>query len=366
MHLKSLSLANYKNILQADIDFVPKINCILGNNGEGKTNLLDAIYYLSFCKSYTNSIDSQNINHDEDYFVLSADYERNDSVEKIYCGLQRKRSKQFKRNKKKYARLSEHIGLLPVVMLTPIDSKLVLEGSDERRKYIDGVISQFDKQYLGTLISYNKILAQRNSYLKQGYSQYFDAELVAVWDEQLAAFSAVIFEKRVEFIKELTPVFQKYYSFISGDREEVILDYKSDLFGGEYLLQLRDSLQRDLAIGYTTKGIHKDDLKFMLGDYPIKRMGSQGQQKTYLTALKFAQYDFISKRAGLTPILLLDDIFDKLDSRRVEKIVELVSGDDFGQIFITDTNREHLYDILERIGKEHRVFFVENGVVEKK
>lgn len=366
MYLKSLSLANYKNILQTDLDFVPKINCILGNNGEGKTNLLDAIYYLSFCKSYTNPIDSQNINHEEDYFVISGEYSRNESTEKIYCGLQRKRSKQFKRNKKKYAKLSEHIGLLPLVMVSPIDNKLVLDGSDERRKYIDGVISQFDKQYLGTLISYNKILAQRNSYLKQGYSQFFDGELVSVWDEQLTTLGADIFKKREEFIKELIPVFQKYYSFISGDREEVMLEYQSDWLAGEFMNQLRDSRQKDLALGYTTKGIHKDDLKFKLGEFPIKRLGSQGQQKTYLTALKFAQYDFISRRAGLTPILLLDDIFDKLDSKRVEKIVELVSGDDFGQIFITDTNREHLYDILEKIGKEYRVFFVDNGVTEQK
>ena len=366
MHLKSLSLANYKNIIQSDIDFVPKINCILGNNGEGKTNVLDAIYYLSFCKSYTNSIDSQNINHDEEYFVISGEYERKETTEKIFCGLQRKRSKQFKRNKKKYPKLSQHIGLLPLVMLSPVDSKLLLDGSDERRKYLDGVISQFDTQYLGTLISYNKILAQRNSYLKQGYSRFFDDELVSVWDVQLNTLGTEIFNKREAFIKELIPVFQKYYSFISGDREEVMLDYKSDMFEGEYMYQLRDSRQRDLALGYTTKGIHKDDLKFMLGEYPIKRMGSQGQQKTYLIALKFAQYDFISKRSGVTPILLLDDIFDKLDSVRVEKIVEMVSGDDFGQIFITDTNREHLYEILEKIGKAYRVFFVDNGVMTQK
>lgn len=366
MHLKSLSLANYKNIIQTDLDFVPKINCILGNNGEGKTNLLDAIYYLSFCKSYTNPVDSQNINHQEDYFVLNGEYERNESKEVIYCGLQRKRAKQFKRNKKKYSKLSEHIGLLPLVMVSPIDSKLVLDGSEERRKYIDGVISQFDKQYLGTLIAYNKVLSQRNIYLKQGFSQFFDEELMAVWDEQLNTLAEEIFIKREGFVKELIPVFQKYYSFISGDREEVLLEYQSDMREGKLIYQLSAVRQKDLALGFTTKGIHKDDLKFKLEDYPIKRLGSQGQQKTYLTALKFAQYEFISKRSGNTPILLLDDIFDKLDSHRVEKIVELVSGDDFGQIFITDTNREHLYEILKKIGKEYRVFFVENGEIKKK
>ncbi len=366
MYLKKLSLANYKNIIQSDVNFVSKINCILGNNGEGKTNLLDAIYYLSFCKGYINTIDSQNINHNEEYFVLNGEYERNGTTEKVYCGLQRKRSKQFKRNKKRYSKLSEHIGLLPLVMVSPIDSKLLLDGSEERRKYIDGVVSQFDKPYLRTLISYNKILSQRNTYLKQGFSPFFDAELVEVWDEQLSALCEEIFTKRERFIKELNPVFQKYYSFISGDKEVVGLEYASDLLNGNIKDQLRDSLQKDLALGYTSKGTHKDDLKFKLGDFPIKRLGSQGQQKTYLTALKFAQYDFISKQAGVNPILLLDDIFDKLDSNRVEKIVELVSGEDFGQIFITDTNREHLYDILEKIGKEYRVFFVDNGEIESK
>ncbi len=363
MYLKSLSLSHYKNLTQSDLDFVPKINCFLGNNGEGKTNLIDAIYYLSFCKSYTNSIDSQCINHDEDYFVISGEYQRKEATEKIYCALQRKRTKQFKRNKKKYAKLSEHIGLLPSVMLSPIDSRLLLDGSDERRKYMDGVISQFDKQYLSTLIAHNKILSQRNTYLKQGFSRFFDEELMEVWDEQLNKLGDEIFKKREEFIKALTPVFQKYYSFISGDREKVMLTYRSDRSTQDYLHALRSARQRDLALGYTTQGIHKDDLSFMLEDYPIKRLGSQGQQKTYLTALKFAQYDFISKRSGITPILLLDDIFDKLDSKRVEKIVELVSGEEFGQIFISDTNREHLYDILEKIGKTYRVFFVENGDV---
>lgn len=365
MHLKSLNLANYKNILQADLDFVPKVNCILGNNGEGKTNLLDAIYYLSFCKSSTNSVDSQNINHNEEFFAIAGEYDRKENTEKIFCGLQRKRSKKFKRNKKSYSKLSEHIGLIPLVLISPMDSKLLLDGSDERRKYMDGVISQFDKQYLDTLIAYNKILAQRNSYLKQGYSQFFDNELVSVWDEQLNTYGNIIFKKRSEFIAELIPVFQKYYSFISGDRESVMLEYQSDWTKGEYLQQLREARQKDLALGYTTKGSHKDDLRFRLDDFPIKRMGSQGQQKTYLTALKFAQFDFIAKRGGIVPILLLDDIFDKLDSKRVEKIVELVSGNDFGQIFISDTNRDHLYDILDKIGKEFRVFRVEEGEINK-
>lgn len=366
MHLRSISLVSYKNVLQCDLDFVPKINCILGNNGEGKTNLLDAIYYLSFCKGYINTVDSQNINHDEEYSIISGEYERKESTEKIYCGLQRKRPKQFKRNKKKYTRLSEHIGLLPLVMVSPLDSKLVLEGSEERRRYMDGVISQFDKKYLESLITYNKVLLQRNTYLKRGYSKQFDLELIAVWNDQLNSLGSLIFEKRTSFIQELIPVFQRYYAFISGDREQVFLEYNSHFSEGDYGLQLKDSMQKDLALGYTTKGVHRDDLLFKLDAYPIKRLGSQGQQKTYLTALKFAQFEFIAKRGSVTPILLLDDIFDKLDSHRVEKIVELVSGDDFGQIFITDTNREHLYEILETIGKDYCVFLVENGVFNKR
>ncbi len=366
MFLKSISVNNYKNIKLAELNFSPKINCFLGNNGEGKTNLLDAIYYLSFCKSYTNSIDAQNINHEEEYFVLNGEYERNENKEVIYCGLQRKSSKIFKRNKKKYSKLSEHIGLIPLVMVSPIDSKLILEGSEERRKYIDSVISIFDKQYLNTIIAYNKILTQRNTYLKQGFSKYFDEELLCVWDDQLSTLANDIFEKREAFIKELMPVFQKYYTFISGNKEKVYLTYKTDMTEGLLTEQLKSVRQKDLAVGYTTKGIHKDDLNFMLDEYAIKRLGSQGQQKTYLTALKFAQYEFVYKRANITPILLLDDVFDKLDANRVEKIVELVSGNDFGQIFITDTNRDHLYEILEKIGKDHKVYFLENEEIKQR
>lgn len=361
MHLESIAIANYKNILQCELDFVPKVNCILGNNGEGKTNLLDAIYYLSFCKGYINTVDSQNINHDHDLAFISGEYARKESKEKIYSGLQRKRPKQFKRNKKKYSKLSDHIGLLPLVMVSPIDSKLVLEGSEERRRYMDGVISQFDKKYLETLIAYNKVLTQRNIYLKQGFSSQFDIELVGVWNDQLQVLGSVIYEKRSTFVQEIIPVFQKYYSFISGNKEEVKLEYNTHMADGHYERQLSGSMQKDLALGYTSRGIHRDDLVFALDGLPIKRLGSQGQQKTFLTALKFAQFEFIAKQGDVVPILLLDDIFDKLDALRVEKIVELVSGEDFGQIFITDTNREHLYDILERIGKAYRVFFVEQG-----
>ena len=366
MHLNSISVSNYKNIKQAELVLSPKINCFLGNNGEGKTNFLDAVYYLSFCKNYINSVDTLNINHEEDFFVLNGEYERNGNKEVIYCGLQRKTQKLFKRNKKKYSRLSEHIGLLPLVMLSPIDSKLILDGSDERRKYIDSVISLFDKQYLNDIISYNKVLNQRNTYLKQSNSSFFDNDLLSVWDEQLNSLANIIYEKRDAYINELIPVFQKYYSFISGNKEKVNLTYKTDITDGELIEQLKNTRTKDLAIGYTTKGIHKDDLLFLLDEYPIKRLGSQGQQKTYLTALKFAQYEFISIRSNLTPILLLDDVFDKLDSNRVEKIVELVSGNDFGQIFMTDTNRDHLYDLLEKIGKDHKVFFVENGEIEQR
>ena len=361
MHLESISIANYKNILQCELDFVPKVNCILGNNGEGKTNLLDAIYYLSFCKGYINTADSQNINHDQDVAFISGIYDRKASKEKIYSGLQRKRPKQFKRNKKKYTKLSDHIGLLPLVMISPIDSKLVIEGSEERRRYMDGVISQFDKKYLETLIAYNKVLTQRNIYLKQGFSPQFDIELVGVWNNQLETLGAVIHDKRQAFVTELIPVFQRYYSFISGNKEEVKLEYNTHLADGNYERQLSESMQKDLALGYTSRGVHRDDLAFRLDGFPIKRLGSQGQQKTYLTALKFAQFEFIAKQGDVVPILLLDDMFDKLDTLRVEKIIELVSGQDFGQIFITDTNREHLYDILERIGKDYKVFFVEQG-----
>lgn len=366
MWLKRISILNYKNLEQVDLAFSRKMNCIIGRNGMGKTNLMDAVYYLSFCKSATNPVDSQNICHDQDFFVVQGFYETDDGdPEEVYCGLKRRQKKLFKRNKKEYTRLSDHIGLIPLVMVSPADSLLIAGGSEERRRFMDVVISQFDREYLDALIRYNKALLQRNTLLKAEVEP--EEELMAVWEEAMAASGEVVYRKRREFIDEFIPVFQSYYSYISQGREQVSLAYESHAAEGNLLELLAASRQRDRIMGYSLKGVHKDDLIMQLGDFPIKREGSQGQNKTYLIALKLAQFEFL-KRTGshTTPIVLLDDIFDKLDASRVEQIVKLVAGDSFGQIFITDTNRDHLDKILKKIEGDYKLFEVDNGMVNER
>ncbi|MBQ8889624.1 MAG: DNA replication and repair protein RecF [Bacteroidaceae bacterium] len=363
MILKRISILNYKNLEQVELDFSPKMNCFIGQNGMGKTNLLDAVYYLSFCKSATNAIDSQNIMHDQEFFVIQGSY-RTDfgDMEEVYCGLKRKQKKQFKRNKKEYSRLSDHIGFIPLVLVSPADAELISGGSEERRRFMDVVISQYDKEYLEALIRYNKALVQRNTLLKAEVEP--DEELMLVWEEMMAAAGEVVFRKRQEFIAEFIPIFQSFYSYISQNQEVVNLSYESHAMRGDLLQLIQESRQRDRIMGYSLRGVHKDDLTMQLGDYPIKREGSQGQNKTYLIALKLAQFDFLRRTgSNTTPLLLLDDIFDKLDASRVEQIVKLVAGDKFGQIFITDTNREHLSKILRKINGDYKVFQVERGVV---
>ena len=363
MWLKRISILNYKNLEQAELSFSRKMNCIIGKNGMGKTNLLDAVYYLSFCKSATNPIDSQNIRHDQDFFVIQGFYETDtQEPEEVYCGLKRKQKKQFKRNKKEYTRLSDHIGFIPLVLVSPADSLLIAGGSEERRRFMDVVISQFDREYLEALIRYNKALMQRNTLLKSDVEP--EEELMVVWEEMMAAAGTVVYQKRKAFIDEFIPVFQSYYAYISQDREEVSLAYESHAAQGDLLQLIQESRQRDRIMGYSLKGVHKDDLVMQLGEFPIKREGSQGQNKTYLIALKLAQFEFL-KRTGsqTTPLVLLDDIFDKLDASRVEQIVKLVAGDNFGQIFITDTNRDHLDKILKKIDGDYKLFEVEGGMV---
>jgi DNA replication and repair protein recF len=366
MWLKRISILNYKNLEQAELAFSRKMNCIIGKNGMGKTNLMDAVYYLSFCKSATNPIDSQNIRHEQDFFVLQGFYETEDGdPEEVYCGLKRRQKKQFKRNKKEYTRLSDHIGLIPLVMVSPADTLLIAGGSEERRRFMDVVISQFDREYLDALIRYNKALVQRNTLLKAELEP--DEELMNVWEEMMASTGEVVFRKRQQFIDEFIPIFQSYYSYISQNQEEVKLSYQSHAAEGDLLALLRANRQRDRVMGYSLKGIHKDDLIMQLGEFPMKREGSQGQNKTYLIALKLAQFEFLKRTgSGTTPLILLDDIFDKLDALRVEQIVKLVAGDNFGQIFITDTNRDHLDRILKKIEGDYKLFEVENGEVSER
>ena len=366
MILKRISILNYKNLEQVELDFSAKMNCFIGQNGMGKTNLLDAVYYLSFCKSATNPIDSQNMMHHQDFFVIQGFYEtESGDTEEIYCGMKRRQKKQFKRNKKEYTRLSDHIGFIPLVMVSPSDAELISGGSEERRRFMDVVISQYDKEYLEALIRYNKALLQLNTLLKS--EQSFDEELMEVWEEMMAASGEVVYRKRCAFIEEFIPIFQAFYSQISQHKETVDLVYESHAKQGNLAQLLKDSRQRDQIMGYSLKGIHKDDLLMQLGDYPIKKEGSQGQNKTYLIALKLAQFDFLRRTGShTTPLLLLDDIFDKLDASRVEQIVKLVSGDKFGQIFITDTNRDHLDQIMQKIEGEYKVFSVEDGAIHER
>ena len=361
MRLNSLSILNYKNIREAELVFSPNINCFIGNNGMGKTNILDAIYFLSFCKSHSNSIDSQNILHGAEFCLLQGKYTLGDQTEDIYCGMKMRQKKQFKRNKKEYERLSDHIGLLPLVLVSPDDSELIQGGSEERRKFIDGVISQYNKTYLNNLLQYNNALKQRNALLKS--EKPVDDSLLDIWEEQMAALGNYIYEQRKLFIDEFIPVFQNYYSYISVGNEQISLSYHSQHHDRDIKTKMLATRDRDRILGYSTQGIHKDDLEMTLSNQLIRRVGSQGQNKTFLIALKLAQFALLARKGHTLPVLLLDDIFDKLDATRVEQIIKLVSGDGFGQIFITDTNRKYLDEILAAMDHAYCLFKVEKGEV---
>ena len=364
MFLKKLSVLNFKNYPEAELSFSQQINCLTGNNGEGKTNILDAIHYLSFCKSFFNPIDSQNILHESPFFLIQGVFGMPDRDDEIYCGLKRNQKKQFKRNKKEYSRLADHIGLYPLVMISPADSELITEGSESRRRFIDSVIAQFDREYLENLISYNKVLSQRNALLKQfGDSRKFDKDSLDIWDIQLIEYGIKVHKCRQNFIERFVPIFQKYYELISGGREKVNILYSSHLNENSFADVLEKALNRDRAIEYTTVGIHKDDLEFTINEYPIKKFASQGQQKSFLIALKLAQFDYIKNIKQVTPILLLDDIYDKLDDLRVKQLMELVSGDNFGQLFITDTHPTRLSELFKSSSVDFKVFNIKNGAV---
>lgn len=381
MKLKSINILNFKNIREADLCFADKINCFIGLNGQGKTNLLDAIYYLSFTKSAFTSLDSQNITHDEQFAMIQGNYELSGEEEQITCGLKRGVKKQFRRGKKDYKRLIDHIGLLPLVMVSPYDQELILEGSDARRKFIDGVISQYNKPYLEQLTRYGELLKQRNALLKQldpdsnagPAMQMQDAEAVFdVLEMQMAALDRDIFACRTAFVEQFIPVFREIYTAIAGEKAEageISLRYVSQLQDRDIEQSLVRTRARDIILGWTSQGIHKDELEMQLSGYPLKQVGSQGQQKTFLLALKLAQAIFLSRTAEqqgreALPILLLDDIFDKLDSERVERIISLVSSFRFGQIFITDTDRQHISSLLEAHAATSKIFTVSSGTID--
>ncbi len=369
MYCKQLSVINFKNYREAVLVFSPKFNCFTGNNGSGKTNLLDAIHYLSLCKGFTNPIDTQNILFEEEMFMIQGKYQINGQEDELYCGLKRNHRKVFKRNKKEYERLSDHIGLFPLVLLSPADTQLILGGSEDRRKFLDGVISQYDKEYLYRLISYNKALLQRNTLLKQfAERRYYDVASLEIWDEQLVANGAYVFQARQDFFGKFLDVFRKHYAFLSDGNEKVDIEYLSGLNDGQDFLQLLlESREKDRQAQYTTVGIHKDDLSFLIHGWPAKKFGSQGQQKSFIIALKLAQFSFTRDIKGFHPILLFDDIFDKLDETRVQQLMHMVSEQHFGQVFITDTHTERIETLFASIPSECKLFVVDSGnIVETK
>ena len=394
MILQSLNILNYRNIREASLEFSPKLNCVVGLNGQGKTNVLDAIYLLSFTKSAYTSQDSLNITHGEDMAMVQGSYitppqpspqgressdashiasleGRSGGVITISCGLRRGVKKQFRKDKKDYPRLIDHIGLIPLVMVCPADHQLIEEGSDERRRFMDVVIGQRNRKYLDCLATYNALLKQRNALLKQLADKYPSplqgesegAALLEVLEWQMIEPAEYIFRARTEFFKEFEPYFQEVYKVISGSAEVPVLRYISQLQDRELREAYIRTRQRDLILGWTSQGPHKDDLDMRLGEWPLKQVGSQGQQRTFVLALKLAQALYLADSTGEAPILLLDDIFDRLDSERVERIVAMVQGEQFGQIFITDTDRQHLTDIIQP-GPDAKIFHVENGVIQ--
>ena len=357
MILKSLSLLNYKNFDAYSVKFDAKINCFVGQNGVGKTNVLDAIYHLSFGKSYFNPIASQNIKHDEDFFVVDGVYKKNDRDEKIIVSLKRGQKKMIKRNGKSYERFSEHIGFLPLVIISPSDRDLIIEGSDTRRKFIDGVISQSDKNYLECLLNYSKILSQRNALLKYfSLNNNFNKDTLDVYNQQLNEYGNNIHYKRKLFLETFIPIFKSRYKSISNDNENVDLSYNSQLNESPLLELFKSNINKDRMLQYTSVGTHKDDLDFSIKGFPVKKFASQGQQKSFLIALKLAQFDFIKRQSGVTPILLLDDIFDKLDEHRVSQIIKLVDDENFGQLFISDTHADRTKNAIKSVHQSYQIF----------
>ena len=370
MILERLSIINYKNIHGAELRLSPKINCFIGNNGAGKTNVLDAIYFLSFCRSAQTAQDSLVITHDRPFLMLEGDYHSSDGETlSVTCGMNRGSKKHFKRNKKEYRRLSEHIGLIPIVLVSPGDTLLVEGGSEERRRLMDLVISQKDHAYIESLNRYNKALQQRNALLKME-EQEPDPEVMTLWEEQMAREGELIYQKRLDMVERLAPLFRQFYNTIAGGHEEVGLQFTSHCQRGPLLEVIQRDRQKDRTVGYSLHGIHRDDLEMTIEGHPVKREGSQGQLKTFVISLKLAQFELLRQgetalqpNGAPTPLLLLDDIFDKLDAQRVEQIIRLVAGDQFGQIFITDTNRDHLDQILSHGEFDYKLFHVADGEI---
>ncbi|QKJ31392.1 DNA replication/repair protein RecF [Mucilaginibacter mali] len=365
MYLHQLSVINFKNYTEAELTFSEGVNVFAGNNGAGKTNMLDAVHYLSLCKSYFNPVDSQQIKQGTEFFMLSGVFNKDGRQDTVACAVKRNQKKQFKCNKKEYQRLADHIGKYPLVMISPYDVSIIIEGSEERRKFIDNVISQTDNRYLDELIIYNKVLANRNALLKRiAETGRYDPTLLEILDEQLITSGNRIFEKRKAFMEVFTPIFNTHYQFLSDGAETVELVYESQLLTAGFADLLKRSIERDRSLERTTAGIHKDDLQFTIHGMPMKKFGSQGQQKSFLIALKLAQNSFLYKQTGFKPLLLLDDIFDKLDEHRITKLMQMVSDHDFGQVFITDTDARRATAVFEKINVDFKLFKVSGGQID--
>ncbi|WP_294818878.1 DNA replication/repair protein RecF [uncultured Flavobacterium sp.] len=357
MHLQNLSLLNYKNIAEAEYDFDSKINCFTGRNGVGKTNVLDAIYHLAYARSYFNPLAVQNIRHGEEFFMIDGTFEKEGRKEQIVCSLKKGQKKMLKRNGRVYDKLSEHIGLIPLVIISPSDSDLIVEGSETRRRFLDSVISQLDSPYLQELINYQKVLAQRNALLKYfALNHTFDRDTLSIYNEQMDTLGHSLFEKRKKFLEDFIPIFNHHHHTITDSAERVGLRYESQLNDKRLSALFEESLKRDRVLQYTSAGIHKDDLAFEIDGYPIKKFGSQGQQKSFLIALKLAQFEFMKKQGGVLPILLFDDIFDKLDENRVSTIVKMIDDKAFGQLFISDTHADRTEAIIKETHQSYRIF----------
>lgn len=362
MRLGRLSILNFKNIIEGEISPCEGINCIVGSNGAGKTNVVDAIHYLSMSKSSLSMTDGQSVRHGEEFFVLSGDYVADGGMDAtVSCGFKKGHAKTLKFCGKEYERLSDHIGIIPLVMVSPADGALVSDSADERRRWLNAFVSQLDHPYLDNVIRYNRLLAERNTLLKQG--EFLVPELLDVMDDQLDTVGRKIAATRSEVLDRLAPLVERYYAHISADHEPVELRYRTELHKGDYLDLLHEARQKDICMGFTTIGVHRDDVVMTIGGYPLRKFGSQGQQKSFLLALKLAQYTLLQERLGERPLLLLDDLFDKLDEQRLSRLIELTSGPEFGQIFITDCNRERIISVLCRSGLEFKLFGVEEGEV---
>ncbi len=368
MNCKRLQLHNFKNFLEADIQLHPKINFFVGDNGVGKTNLMDAIHYLSFCKSFYNNSDQLNIRHSADFFAIHGFFDDVNVQDNVHVGciLKQNSRKVFKLNKKEYPRMADHIGLIPLVMVSPYDVDLINQGSEHRRRYFDGVVSQFDRLYLEDLINYNKVLQQRNVLLKTMAEQHrFDINSIQIWDMQMIEIGQRIHQRRSAFLENLKPVFQEYYNFLTNGKEEIDIEYQSQINNRDYADVLSEAIEKDRYAQYSTVGIHKDDYVFLMNNYPVKRFGSQGQQKSFLMALKLAQFSYTSQVKNVKPLLLLDDIFDKLDENRVSKIIELAGDGKLGQVFISDTHMDRIEKLFARLNLPYKCFQIsDNQIIE--